>query len=126
MVVDRTQFEQVILNLVVNAIDAMTAAGGRERVLVVRSERDARGWVAFSVGDTGIGLSAAQQERLFEPFFSCAVGSVWTARLAPPVHRARDITGYRTASLVRKAGMPFGPRGTWTRRRRSGWEWLGD
>jgi PAS domain S-box-containing protein len=73
---DKGQFEQVIMNLVVNARDAMPAGG---RLLIstsnVELEADgpaggARPYVRLAVADTGSGMTEAVQARLFEPFFT--------------------------------------------------------
>jgi C4-dicarboxylate-specific signal transduction histidine kinase len=66
---DRVQLQQVILNLVVNAIDAMSGAGGRKRELQVRSERGGDG-VLVTVRDSGPGLPLAERERIFDAFFT--------------------------------------------------------
>jgi C4-dicarboxylate-specific signal transduction histidine kinase len=66
---DRVQLQQVILNLVVNAIEAMSGASGQPRELRIRSERDGGG-VLVSVGDTGAGLPLGPPERIFDAFFS--------------------------------------------------------
>jgi signal transduction histidine kinase len=63
---DRIQLQQVLLNLITNAIDSM-AARDRTRVLSVRSEADAGGGVIVSVADTGTGLGSHQLERIFNP-----------------------------------------------------------
>ncbi|CAO3454668.1 hypothetical protein [Azospirillum argentinense] len=64
------QFEQVLLNLIANADDAMAAVTDRPRVLSIRSRRRGLTDVIVSVEDTGTGLQPAQEERLFEPFFT--------------------------------------------------------
>ena len=73
---DPSQIEQVVMNLVVNARDAMPA-GGR---LTIRAQRlsdpplasnsAGAGWVVLTVEDTGVGMDAATQAQLFEPFFT--------------------------------------------------------
>ena len=60
------QLQQVMLNLLTNALDA-TPSGGRIEVTVGRR---AAGEVEIAVHDTGRGISAADQKRIFEPFFS--------------------------------------------------------
>jgi C4-dicarboxylate-specific signal transduction histidine kinase len=67
---DRVQLQQVILNLVVNAIEAMGATTGRPRELQIRSERDGRDGVLVTVRDSGPGLPLAQPERIFGAFFT--------------------------------------------------------
>jgi signal transduction histidine kinase/integral membrane sensor domain MASE1 len=67
---DRVQLEQVLLNLFVNAMDAMSETPGAERCVLVRSERlDGKG-AHVAVEDTGIGLREDAAERLFEPFYT--------------------------------------------------------
>jgi PAS domain S-box-containing protein len=67
---DRVQLQQVVLNLVMNGIDAMRAVVDRSRILTVRSQLDDRGNVVVSVADSGIGLDAASRERIFDTFFT--------------------------------------------------------
>ena len=66
---DRVQLQQVILNLALNAIEAMSGTTGRARELQIRSERDGDG-VLVTVRDTGPGLPLAQPERIFGAFFT--------------------------------------------------------
>jgi PAS domain S-box-containing protein len=66
---DRVQMQQVLLNLIVNAIEAMGTVTARPRLLVVATTADAAG-VAVSVEDCGIGLAEGVLERVFEPFYS--------------------------------------------------------
>ncbi len=64
-IADPGQLEQVVLNLSVNARDAMPNGGTLTVQVVAEAE-----WVVLRVSDTGIGMSAETQERIFEPFFT--------------------------------------------------------
>ncbi len=66
VVADRGQLEQVLMNLVVNARDAMPD-GGR---IVISTQRDGTGRVALAVHDNGSGMDEATRARAFEPFFT--------------------------------------------------------
>ena len=70
---DRVQLQQVLLNLVVNAMDAMSTVEEPERRLEIRGcpdEHEGRPAVRVSVQDRGIGLNLEQQQRLFEAFYT--------------------------------------------------------
>jgi signal transduction histidine kinase len=67
---DRVQLQQVILNLLLNASDAMSGVDDRPRELVVRTGVDDGGSVYVCVQDTGIGFSPEDVERLFEAFYT--------------------------------------------------------
>jgi signal transduction histidine kinase len=67
---DRVQLQQVILNLVMNGIEAMTSVEDRARVLQVRSRRIESGDVLIAVSDVGTGLDPDKLGRLFDPFFT--------------------------------------------------------
>jgi signal transduction histidine kinase len=74
VLVDRSQLERVLLNLALNARDAMPR-GGPIRIAVreetvVGGAHPAGVYVLLEVADTGIGMDAATRERLFEPFFT--------------------------------------------------------
>jgi PAS domain S-box-containing protein len=62
---NRIQLQQVLLNLMLNAIEAMKDTGGE---LTIRSRRNEDGRVLVSVSDTGVGLLAENAERIFDPF----------------------------------------------------------
>ncbi len=66
---DRVQLQQVILNLLLNATDAMSGVDDRPRELVVRTGRD-EGGVCVSVQDSGVGFAPQDSERLFEAFYT--------------------------------------------------------
>ena len=66
---DRVQLQQVILNLIRNASDAMEAVEDRPRLLVIRTERDEGDAVRLSVQDAGAGFEPQGAERVFEAFY---------------------------------------------------------
>jgi len=72
---DRVQLQQVLLNLVINAIDAM-AASDEPRTLSIRSELDAADRVVVSVADSGKGIGAHDAERVFSPLFTTKAGGM--------------------------------------------------
>jgi len=67
---DRVQLQQVILNLVLNAADAMSAVDDRPRDLHVATARDERGCARLSVTDAGVGFGPEGAGRLFEAFYT--------------------------------------------------------
>jgi PAS domain S-box-containing protein len=64
----RVQMQQVIINLVINSIEAMEAVGDRQREIVIRSCRDTTGKASVTVKDSGIGIKSDSADRLFEAF----------------------------------------------------------
>ena len=67
---DRVQLQQVLLNLIRNGIEAMSAVSDRPRVLRISSELTEAGEALVAVEDSGIGLSATTADRIFEPLFT--------------------------------------------------------
>ena len=67
---DRVQLQQVIINLVMNGIEAMQPVTDRPRELVIRSDQDETHRVLLSVTDCGVGISAENANRLFNAFFT--------------------------------------------------------
>lgn len=92
--IDPGQLEQVVMNLAINAVDAMPD-GGR---LVIRSSRgpagdDGRAQALIEVADTGTGMPESVRERLFEPFFT-----------TKPVGRGTGLGLATSYTIVREAG----------------------
>jgi PAS domain S-box-containing protein len=67
---DRIQIQQVLLNLVRNASDAMSSIDDRARNLLIKTERERDNWVRLTVTDSGIGFQPQTAEKLFEAFYS--------------------------------------------------------
>jgi signal transduction histidine kinase len=66
---DRVQLQQVLMNLMMNSIDAMKDVDGT-RELTVESQRGEDGQVLISVSDTGVGLPPQQADKIFNAFFT--------------------------------------------------------
>lgn len=72
---NRVQLEQVLLNLIMNAVDAM-AGKGEPRILSVKSAPCQDDRILVSVSDTGAGISAQEAERIFNPLFTTKAGGM--------------------------------------------------
>jgi C4-dicarboxylate-specific signal transduction histidine kinase len=108
---DRVQLQQVIINLVMNGIEAMQSVTDRLRELVIRSRQDEAQQVLVSVTDCGVGISAENTDRLSTPSsppnptawawdFRSAVRS-WKATVAGCGPRQTYLTGPRCSSPCR-------------------------
>jgi signal transduction histidine kinase len=90
---DRVQLHQVVLNLVTNAMEAMSAVTDRPRVLRVKTASHATGDVLIAVEDSGVGIDRDGLDRIFEPFFttkSRGMGlGLWLCRRFVENHRGR-------------------------------------
>jgi PAS domain S-box-containing protein len=73
---DRLQLQHVLLNLIANSVEAMTASADGPRVLTLRSEVAGPGEVVVSVEDTGPGLDPAILERVFDSFYTTKPGGL--------------------------------------------------
>jgi signal transduction histidine kinase len=73
---DRVQLQQVILNLLLNAADAMSGIDDRPRQLVIGTERDEGGNVRLTVRDSGVGIETEGAEKLFDAFYTTKSGGM--------------------------------------------------
>jgi PAS domain S-box-containing protein len=73
---DRVQLQQVILNLVLNASQAMSGIDDRPRQLVIRTQGEEGDGVRLSVQDVGIGVNPQDGDRLFEAFYTTKTGGM--------------------------------------------------
>jgi PAS domain S-box-containing protein len=73
---DRVQLQQVMLNLIMNGVEAMSTIDDRPRLLRISSRCEAPGGVLVAVEDSGTGLDPAIAERIFDPLFTTKVGGM--------------------------------------------------
>jgi predicted ATPase/signal transduction histidine kinase len=73
---DRVQLQQVVLNLIINAVEAMSGVSDGPRELLVGTDQGDSGRVVVAVQDSGPGLSRATLERLFESFYTTKPGGL--------------------------------------------------
>ena len=67
---DRVQLQQVMLNLIVNAVEAMSATSMSPRELLISTAADSSNGVSIAMRDSGPGLSPAEVKRVFDPFYT--------------------------------------------------------
>jgi signal transduction histidine kinase len=73
---DRVQLQQVILNLIVNAVQAMSSVSARSRKLLIGTGKDTSGGVLVAVRDSGPGVSPESFDRLFDAFYTTKPGGM--------------------------------------------------
>jgi signal transduction histidine kinase len=73
---DRVQLQQVMLNLILNAIEAMVSVNAEVRTLVISTESSPSQGLLVTVGDTGPGIAPEHRERVFESFYTTKAGGV--------------------------------------------------
>jgi PAS domain S-box-containing protein len=99
---DRIQLQQVIINLVMNGIEAMQSVTDRSHELVVRSGQD-QTQVLVSVTDCGVGISAENADRLFNPFFTTK-----SSGMGMGLSICRSIMEAHDGRLWATANVPYG------------------
>jgi C4-dicarboxylate-specific signal transduction histidine kinase len=100
---DRTQLQQVMLNLIVNALEAMDAVTDRRRVLSITSAIDDSKGVVIMVGDNGTGIEAKNMQRIFDSFFTTKVHGMGMG-----LSICRSIIETHDGSLLVSSGDPHG------------------
>ncbi len=73
---DRVELQQVLINLITNACDAMADMPREARALTIRTGLDGNGFVLISVCDAGPGIAEGKLEQVFEPFFTSKANGV--------------------------------------------------
>jgi PAS domain S-box-containing protein len=100
---DRVQLQQVMLNLIMNAIEAMSAMREGPRDLLVSTATDSLQDVSIAVADSGPGLPAGEIERVFDPFFTTKAGG-----LGIGLSICRSIVHAHGGRLSAKPNVPCG------------------
>jgi len=100
---DRVQLQQVMINLVMNGIEAMQSVTDRPRELVVRSCQDDAHQVLASVTDYGVGISSENADRLFNAFFTTK-----TTGMGMGLSICRSIMEAHGGRLWATANVPYG------------------
>ena len=111
---DRVQLQQVILNLVMNGIEAMQSVEDRPRELVIRSVQDGTEQVLVSVTDCGVGISAKDADRLFNAFFTTKASGMGMG-----LSICRSIIEAHSGRLWATANVPHGATFQFTIRRQA-------
>jgi two-component system sensor kinase FixL len=73
---DRIQLQQVVVNLLINSIQALETANGADSAIILETGCDAGGVLHFAIRDTGPGIAAADLDRVFEGFFTTKEGGL--------------------------------------------------
>ncbi|WP_051677557.1 AAA family ATPase [Bradyrhizobium sp. URHD0069] len=100
---DRVQLQQVIINLVMNGIEAMQPVTDRPRELVIRSGQHETKEVLVSVTDCGVGISAENADRLFDAFFTTKASGMGMG-----LSICRSIIETHSGRLWATANLPHG------------------
>jgi len=104
---DRVQLQQVVLNMVLNGLEAMLEPNGRERALAIRTARAGDTAVMVTVEDSGVGIDADDVERMFEPLYTTKPGGLGMGlAIARTIVQAHG--GQLRASNNRTGGATFG------------------
>jgi PAS domain S-box-containing protein len=99
----KVQLQQVVLNIVTNAADAMRTVSGRRKVLTVKTAPNDWGGVAVTVEDSGIGVDAENVDRVFDPFFTTKAHGMGMGLAV-----CRSIVEAHGGSLSLSSGSPHG------------------
>jgi len=103
---DRIQLQQVILNLIMNAVEAMSDASSRD--LLISTGEDISNGVLVAVQDSGPGLSRKSLERLFEPFYTTKPGGMGMGlSICRSIIKAHGGRVWATANVTQGATFHF-------------------
>ncbi|PPK46458.1 PAS domain S-box-containing protein [Trinickia symbiotica] len=100
---DRVQLQQVVMNLIINAIEAMTAVDDGPRELLIGTSQHEQTGVLVTVRDSGPGVASGNADRLFEPFFTTKAGGMGMG-----LSICRSIVEAHGGTLSSSASVPRG------------------
>jgi C4-dicarboxylate-specific signal transduction histidine kinase len=104
---DRVQLQQVLMNLVMNSIEAMRDVDGT-RVLTIQSQRGDDGQVLISVSDTGVGLPPQQADQIFNAFFTTKThGTGMGLRISRTIVESHGGSMWASDNAARGASLCF-------------------
>ncbi len=104
---DRVQLQQVLLNLIINAIEAMRDVGEEERELLISTRNEPDG-VSVEVRDSGPGFAPAALERVFEPFYTTKPGGLGLGlSICRSIIEAHNGRLWASANVPRGASFQF-------------------
>jgi len=105
---DRIQLQQVMLNLILNAVEAMSESRETWRTLLIKTERDGPGGVLVAVRDSGPGLKPESMDRLFDAFYTTKPdGMGMGLSICRSIIEAHGGRIWATANLPRGAVLQF-------------------
>ena len=105
---DRVQLQQVVLNLIVNAVEAMGSVGEGTRELTISTEQTKTKGVLVAVRDSGPGIDPENIERVFEAFYTTKSGGVGMGlSICRSIVEAHEGRLWATANLPRGAIFHF-------------------
>ena len=83
---DRVQLQQVVLNLLLNASEAMSGIDDRQRDVIVSTEHESGDRVRLNVRDTGVGLDPQIKDKLFDAFYTTKADGMGIGLAVKPIH----------------------------------------
>ena len=100
---DRVQLQQVMINLIMNAAEAMNAVEDRDRILTITSHPQGPDGVLITLADTGTGIDPQNADRIFEAFFSTK-----SSGMGMGLFICRSIIEAHGGRLSGSPGYPYG------------------
>ncbi|MCP3713511.1 ATP-binding protein [Paraburkholderia sp. CNPSo 3274] len=105
---DRVQLQQVMLNLIINAIDAMSSTSDGPQELTISTRMNEPGAVLVTLSDSGPGIAPGNIERLFEPFYTTKTNGMGMGlSICRPIIEAHGGRLWASANIPRGAILQF-------------------